>query len=344
MSRHSEEGPAPGPLAPLEAIEGYRRLFMDAGLWRPYVRAICRRHGQTAGREIRPGLAGTFPTFVVDGRRVVKLFGRQFDGAQAFAAELQANQLLAGSSIPAPALLAHGRLFEATADWPWPYLVFEYVPAPSFGEVYGQVSQAERLALARHLGHLTSRLHRLPLGSAPAFQPSWDAYSSLLREQRARCRASHEEWGALPRRLIEQLDAFLRPPDDLADRAGPALFIHADITRDHVLGRLEDGHWTTCALIDYGDAMVGDLYYELVALHLDLFACDKRLLRAYLDAYGLAGPFRRLLPAAAMSTTLLHRFDVLASMFASHPRAREAASLDELAALLWDLDAPGLGG
>jgi hygromycin-B 7''-O-kinase len=39
-------------------------------------------------------------------------------------------------------------------------------------------------------------------------------------------------------------------------------------------------------LIDFGDAMVGDLHYELAALHLDLFDCDKRLLRQFLDHYG----------------------------------------------------------
>ena len=84
--------------------------------------------------------------------------------------------------------------------------------------------------------------------------------------------------------------------------------------------------------------MVGDLYYELSALHLDLFDCDKRLLRAYLDAYGADERTRRALPARAMSAALLHRFNVLVGTFEPRPDARQAETLEDLATLLWDVD------
>ena len=43
-----------------------------------------------------------------------------------------------------------------------------------------------------------------------------------------------------------------------------------------------------------------------------------------------------------MSVTLLHRFNVLVGLFSSHPEARQVSTLYELAALLWDVEAPGL--
>ena len=61
--------------------------------------------------------------------------------------------------------------------------------------------------------------------------------------------------------------------------------------------------WTSLAIIDFGDARIGDIYTELNALHLDLFARDKRLLSAFLDAYGmdpwLAEDFARKIPLSS---------------------------------------------
>ncbi len=328
----------------LNAIDGYRRRFMDLGIWEAYVRQVCSRHFSTPAGQVRPGLAGSFPTFIVDERWVVKFFGRLFDGGLGFEAELQAGRLLAADpSIPAPAILASGSLSAETAGWPWPYLIYEFIPGVSFGEVYGQVTREEKLALARRLGEVVRRIHRLPLAGSGRFPPTWNAYLSFLRAQRLACAANHRLWGSLPERLVEQIDGFLLPVEELVDLWAAPHLIHADLTGDHLLGRLEGGRWTTLGLIDFGDAMTGSLFYELVALHLDLFRGDKRLLRAFLDAYGLDKSLYRDFAARAMSATLLHRFDVLVLVFQDPgPQVREISSLEELASLLWDVDAPGI--
>ena len=67
-----------GPLAGLDTLDGYRSSFIDPVLWRPFVEQVCARHGLPC-RAIRPGLAGSFPTFIVERHWVVKFFGRLFD-------------------------------------------------------------------------------------------------------------------------------------------------------------------------------------------------------------------------------------------------------------------------
>ncbi len=327
----------------LDTLDGYRRHFADAGYWRLPVQEACRRHLQTPCRTIRSGVPGTCPTFIVDDRWVVKFFGRLFDGALAYETEREVSRLLSSERVvPTPALVACGQLLEGTSGWPWPYLIFECVPGFTIGEVYERLSFQDRLMLARNLGAMTRRLHELPVTSSVVFQPTWDAYVNLLREQRAHCQDTHRAWGTLPERMIDQIDTFLLPLEALVDCNAAPHLIHADLTRDHVLGRLNGGGWTTLGIIDFGDAMVGNVLYELIALHLDLFQCDKRLLSAYLDAYGLDEQFRRSLPAKAMSVALLHRFNVLEGIFDLCVRAHQIATLDQLAALLWDVDAPGL--
>ena len=113
--------------------------------------------------------------------------------------------------------------------------------------------------------------------------------------------------------------------------------IHADLTQDHLLGRLEGGRWTSLALIDFGDARTGSLFYELPALHFSLFGGDKRLLAAFLQGYRYAGPTGEDFACRAMACALLHQFDVF-SETALHPDWRDAATLEQAANILWRVD------
>ena len=314
------------PLARLETLDGYRQHFMDAALWRPCVTGVCRAHGWTCER-VRPGVAGTFPTFLVDEARVVKFFGPLFDGATCLKVEYEAAQRMAAvPEVPIARLLAEGTL-AGTAGWG--YLVFEFVEGVSIGEVYAQVGFEDRLALARWLGGWMRRMHAVEVRGETAL-PSlglerMSGWFSL------RWPEDRQKWpvrlAAGVREYLQENAAFIQ--------SGDGCFIHADLTLDHVLGMLEDGRWTTRAVIDFGDAMRGNLYYELAALHLDLFDCDRRLLAAFLEGYGLDPDpdFAR----KAMATTLLHQFDVYGHLFAWKPELGKARTLEELARWLWEV-------
>jgi hygromycin-B 7''-O-kinase len=328
----------------LENMEGYRRYFADPLAWRPYVEQVCQRHSLNPGHgccRVRIGVPGTCPTFIVDERWVVKFFGRLFDGGQCWQVELELGRWAKALGLPFPAIVAEGQLLrspEAGEGWPWPYLVFEFVPGESIGEVFEQVRLEDKLALARWMADLTRRMHQAALPVSDIFQPVWDGFTGLLQSQRSGCRQSFKQWGCLTEHLLAQLDDFLLPVDKLVGSTAAPHLIHADLTADHVLGRLEGGRWHSLALIDFGDAMIGNLYYELVALHLDLFHGDKRLLAAYLDAYGLDEAARRNLPVLAMNMTLLHRFNVLEPVFERNPALRLIPTLDELADVLWNVE------
>ena len=80
------------------------------------------------------------------------------------------------------------------------------------------------------------------------------------------------------------------------------------------MGKLDGGRWTSLAIIDFGDAMTGDLLYELAALHLDLFHGERDMLAAFLRAYGIPEAGWPELARKALATALLHRFDVFANL------------------------------
>jgi hygromycin-B 7''-O-kinase len=330
--------PPASALDSLATMDGYRRLFFDADHWAPYVRWVARKHIGIDDPTIGAGLVGTYPTFIVNDAVVVKFYGALFAGEATHAAELAvALSRPEGLAIPAPRMVAHGSLYDGQDGWRWPYIVFEFAEGVSIGEAHERVSHRDRTRIAHDVGAMARAFHDAPIPGEGPFDPTWDAYTAFLDTQRARCAENHREWGDLSAHLIEQIDDFLAPTSELVDRARPPHLIHADMTADHILGVPGDDGWRTTGLIDFGDAMVGDHLYELVALHLDMFRCDKSLLAAYLDAYGVDEDFRRSLPHRAMSTTLLHQFDVCVTLPGRVAGLDEITGLAQLADAIWGL-------
>jgi len=318
---------AANPLARLNTLDGYRQSFTDAVLWRPFVERVCRGRDWTCNL-VRPGVAGTFPTFIVDEQRVVKFFGPLFEGEKCWRVEQETAQLMADvPAVPVARLMASGVLEMGPG---WMYLVFEYVPGVSIGEVYAKVPFDQKLSLVRWLAEWLPRMHRIEVRDGTALP----CLSKELARGWFTARWA-EERSCWPIHLSGQVEAYLSSNATFL-QAESNCFIHADLTQDHILGKFADGYWATLAVIDFGDAMLGNIYYELAALQLDLFDCDKRLLSAFLQAYGLppAKDFVRM----AMVTSLLHQFDLYASLFACKPELQESSTLDELAERIWNVN------
>ena len=314
------------PLSRLDTLEGYHHSFMDAVLWRPFVKRVCRGYGWNCDL-IRPGEPGTFPTFVVDEKRVVKFFGPLFEGETCWRVEQEAAQLMTSvPAIPVARLMASGVL---EMEPGWMYLVFEYVPGVRIGEVYARVPFEEKLSLVRWLGERLPQMHRIEVRDGTTLP--------CLSEELARSWFSArwpEGRTGWPVHLARQVETYLSENGSFY-QGGHDCFINADFSQDHILGKFQSGHWETLAVIDFGDALLGNIYYELPALHLDLFDCDKRLLNAFLQAYGM--PADKDFVRKAMVTSLLHQFDVYVPLFEWKRELKESATLEELADRIWNV-------
>lgn len=323
------------PLHPLEDLDGYQRLFTDVELWRPYVRMACRK-AHLPCEEVHSSLPGTFPTFLVDQSWVVKFFGQLFEGEEAYRTELHAYQILAGcADLPIPSLIAPGVLFEDRPEGRWPFLIFEYLPGMSVGEVFEQMPEKERHAVAVEMGHFIHVLHSLPLCEGPAFSLSWQSSLTALEELSSSAVNRQRAWGALPEHLLVQIEGYLAPPERLLPLSKPPFLIHADLTADHLLGWFENGRWITTGVIDWGDAWLGGFYYELVALYFDLLHAEPALLKSCLKAYKPAAELLEDFPRRALSAALLHRFNVFETLCKNYPDIKAVQTLEELADRLY---------
>lgn len=319
--------------------EDYVRAFTDPVFWRPYVEAVCERHGLGPCREVRAGFPGTHAVFLVDGRYAVKLYTHLFGAERDAAVEREVYGAIArAADVPAPALIASGELFLEGDGWRWPYIVTTVVPGERFGAVREQLALEARLEVAGYLGPLVRQVHGLPTDDV-MLGPARDDYLRFLHERREGCGTRHRAWGSLPGRLTDQIDAYLLPVDELVDRSNPPVLLHGDLTEDHLLGEWRDRRWVPTGLIDFGDARTGEWLYDLIALHIDLFQCDRPLLQAFLSAYGAEiGPRERFV-RRMLCLTLLFPFNIFGTVMRAVPEAADSADLNELAALLWDVSA-----
>ena len=318
----------------LATIDEYRRIFTDAAYWRPFVEAVCRRHDLAPITDIRTSpVPGTCPVFIVGEQFVVKFFGHLFSGRASFAAERDAFDLLAqDTELPVPHMLAAGALLESGE---WPYLISEWRPGRSVGELRAQLSQEAMAMVAAEVGRMAQHLHALPLRETETLRPNWDAFANLLEKQRPNCAARHARAGYLPPHLVEQIDNFLLPSDQLIDQGAIPKLLHADLTADNILLVEENDTWRISALIDFGDAIVGDPLFELIPVYLDLLAGDQQLLRLFTTNCGLGETLDKTQAVKLLNFCLLHPFDVLAGLFERAPEGRELPDLHSLSRWLW---------
>ncbi len=245
------------------STEAYVAALGDPGFWQPYVTSVLRRHGlDDATEPVRAGRGSTFPT-LVRGDAVIKLFGQLPFWERSYEAELAALRCIAGDpGILAPRLLAHGRLSDAP-DAPWPYLVLSRMSGLPWDKA--TIPAEDRSRVAADLGRQVRRLQGLRPSAGIASPEFWPAPN--LAEAAGKT--------VLPQHLVAQVEQFMAG-FEVSDNHDPVI-VHGDLMVRHVF--VQEGR--LAGIIDWGDTLVADPHYELAQVQLNLFDCDKDLLRTF---------------------------------------------------------------
>jgi hygromycin-B 7''-O-kinase len=274
------------------------------------------------------GRIGTYPTLIVDGRAVVKLYGPWWSGPESFAAEADAYDLLASDeTLPVPRRIAQGGL----AGDEWRYLVLTFVPGIPLADAAGQLTHEALLELASWLGWVVLRLHALPVRPGRVLRRSWEPFAAFITRQRSEATARHRRWNTLPAHLVGQLDEWLPTAEALLDRSRAPVMVHGDLHENHLLGFVDRDRFVPTGVIDFTDVMVGDPYYELGPIQRSTFRCDRTLLAKFLLAARLPPAARMAFERRALAFALLHDFDQLRGL----TWLGDVADLDELAVRLF---------
>lgn len=305
-------------------LSEYRAVYHRDELWRPAVGEIRRRHGLLEEPCVR-GPDGTHIVYFSGRSHVVKLFVPLF-GEDAVAESLVARHVQGRLGIATPAVVAEGEVGG------WRYLVMTRVPGRPVGEAWPRMSESDRRAVVAAVGETITRLRRLPVEGLDGLAVDWPAFLAAQTDTAASRQASCDlRWDP-----ADEIPRYLESAREVFQESFRPTLVLADITDEHVLVSDRGGSWSVTSYVDFGDSMVGQPDYELVAPGLCIARGDRGLLRTLLLAVGyteqdLGEALRRRL----MAYTLIHRYLKLGDLTTAIPEARGAGGLEDLARILW---------
>lgn len=316
-------------LPPVETWSDWSAIFNDAAVWKPAVDAICARE-KIVYQRIEPGFPGTHAVFVLDRKRVVKIFSPIFPDDQ-LERELL-SVLETNETIPTPRIEAFG-IFHDRIDWP--YLVMDYIPGERMDVVRGSIPRQNLLNIAGDVGRMVRTLHQVDTTALQTFQPK-ERFVRLVERTRTDAPKELAEKGIVTERCSDEIRELLNATASKLDD-GTFVLVNGDIHEDHVLLEERGGLWVITGLIDFGDAYVGVRDYEWMPLWLGLFDRDAGLWRAFIKAYDPVLLTDKEFPRRALAWTLLHDFgaDAIVELFEKMGEVPKADSLDALQELLW---------
>lgn len=311
----------------------YRKVFMEADFWRAYLEEIARRH-EIKIKTATTGEPGTYPVFVVNEQYVFKLFGDLFSGPRRYDAERTALEIINSSSaIPASKLVGRGKLFPEENTWQWPYLILNFIDGESYDSVRKNLDSSNALKIAENLGEIVGKIHKVHLSSKnDQAKISKNSYHQFIEGQKAKVLDNHKKWNTLPPHLIGQIPAYLRK--NMAT-SSQIMFLHGDLHDEHLLLTNRQAEWAIEGIIDWGDALTGNIYYELPPIHLSIFRANKSQLKHFLQSYKWPDRDPSVFSRAAMAACLLHEFNVLQQYSEDH-ELMDYRSLDDLAEVIWN--------
>nr|AGE45666.1 hygromycin B phosphotransferase [Knockout delivery shuttle vector pST-KO] len=290
----------------IDSDDSYASLRNDQEFWEPLARRALEELGLPVPPVLRVPGESTNPVLVGEPDPVIKLFGEHWCGPESLASESEAYAVLADAPVPVPRLLGRGELRPGTGAWPWPYLVMSRMTGTTWRSAMdGTTDRNALLALARELGRVLGRLHRVPLTGNTVLTPHSEVFPELLRERRAATVEDHRGWGYLSPRLLDRLEDWLPDVDTLLAGREPR-FVHGDLHGTNIFVDLAATEVT--GIVDFTDVYAGDSRYSLVQLHLNAFRGDREILAALLDGaqWKRTEDFAREL----LAFTFLHDFEV----------------------------------
>jgi hygromycin-B 7''-O-kinase len=305
------------------AADFYRERSRGITDWQPALDEISRRHGIERCTTTRFA-DGESPVFALGDGFVVKLVPRL--GGTLVRQEIDLLTFLAPyPHPPAPRLVGHGDIED------WQYLLMTRIAGIPLQRVWPDMPPDQRLRLAVEFGRLLASLHALPQTDLKPGAIDWSAF----------CHTSFARWTTRPAvaRLSPALMAdgprYFQANGATVATAGRVL-LHGDLAPVNLLVRCGPDGWAISGMIDFGNAMRGDPWFDLTAASVLLQPGDRTMVHALLGGYVTRSSvdLAHLRPSL-MVNTLIHPLGDIAACLDLVPGSSRCQTSAEVALRFW---------
>ncbi len=287
-------------LPQIQKLEDYHPLFDQNDVWLPAIQAICHIHHFNPDqlRRVPEGSAIVF----VCGELIIKLlppFWRHELNQDLIGLEKAFGRL----PVNTPELIAEGELED------WAYLITRRIPGVALKQLRKTLSPLELKTVAYDQGLILAALHQL---DTSGLSGEWQNFVSSQYQNFA----ENQRRNGLDEKTLELFkQAFDQALKTLP--TNPAqVFLHCDLTDEHVLLEEKNNHWKITGLLDFGDLMRGAAVYDLAAPALMLPPHRSDLRRELITGFGQDISSEQL-----FAVQMLHRFTHLPGLLGQHQLA-----------------------
>ncbi|MFO0556163.1 MAG: phosphotransferase [Polyangiaceae bacterium] len=295
-------------------------LRADVSLWRPPVERLLREVGVPPLPLV--DLGGANLVLGVGDHLVLKLSPATFGPVLDVERESLLLTTRAVLPIPSPQVRAYGSLGA------FHYLLSTRLPGRPLEQ-----DSPDRVDVCKQLGRWLAQLHAAPPPTTWPRSRTWDVYMPV---ERARAAERQARW-RVPPELVADMPAWLAAAD-LETEQRPRALLHADVHQHNILCERDADGTRVRGVIDFGDALIGDPFFDLVTPALLIGQCDPACVAALLDGYGVAESARdEALLKRLTAYAILHKFNDLSRVL--RWAGRSVGSLTELAKVMF----PGVG-
>lgn len=287
-------------LPQIQKLEDYRPLFNQNEIWLPAIQAICKTHHLNP-EQLQRVPEGSAIVFVCEDQ-IIKLlppFWRH-----------ELNQDLIGLQrafgrlpVNTPELIAQGELED------WAYLITRKIPGVALKQLRKTLSPLELTTVAYDQGQILAALHQLdPSG----LSGDWPEF---IRSQRQSF-AENQRRNGLDENTLQHFEQAFDQALEVLPAAPAQVFLHCDLTDEHVLLEEKNNRWKITGLLDFGDLMRGAAIYDLAAPAL-IFPPHRPDLRREL----IKGLGQDISSEQLFAVQMLHRFTHLPGLLRQHQLA-----------------------
>ncbi|WP_026677081.1 aminoglycoside phosphotransferase family protein [Fictibacillus gelatini] len=307
----------------ISSWEEWKEIFTNEVYWEAAIKEICKKENIKC-HSVQKGYPGTHAVFMIDGVYVLKIFMPLIPND--FYSERDTYLHLKDVNLPIPRLIAVGQYGG------WNYLIVTKIEGEAVREVFDNMTESNKIEIARELGGIIAKLHGYPVGDLSdkmnAYLSSWE----LLQEERKE-KVVKELTGVLPQEVILEIGAFLTNYDE---HQWESCLVHADLTTDHLLLDKDGENYEIAGLIDLADCRIAPPEYEWVCLYTDLLSQHSPAMQAFMNSYRpgvkLDAAWRRKM----MYVTLTHLYGVNLIKWVLNERGNPIIrSMDQLQELIW---------
>lgn len=226
------------------------------------IKAIWRVHGLGAARWIVQATSGVSNLcFIVNGDLVIRF--NIFDTTvPKFANERIAYDLLAGSGLPVPSVVA---LDASRHIVPYDFIILTRLPGMNLAESWRDLTSVQVHDLAWEAGRCFARLHAITF---PAFgslreqdAPRFHSWPDYFNDYVHRYLSEAERYGLLDASLYGRLEGVRAHSHDLLARVTHGVLVHSDYHYENIL---HAGGWLT-GILDFEWALSGDPSYDFMS-------------------------------------------------------------------------------